>query len=270
MSLCPQLLMDMVAPMLPLQGILELEGLCKATRVHSTSSSFWARVATTVNPRFQLPECLQVASCASTVKELTLLLLAVAAPAPALQLETAAEARGLMDKVRRAKQRVSESRASHARQLTVDYCEAARRQGAQLFACRLRFQELPGQERLLGARWTVALRQGLSLRLEAVCSGAELQVRGLCAGAPQLSFELCAASGVSLQLRGRATSSGAVGQAVVLAVGDVGAALREGVLCVLCVQARPRAAEPPKSAIPSLQLSAPHKATEASPLSTRR
>lgn len=247
--------MDMVAPMLHLQTILELEGLCPATRAHSLSTSFWARVAPVVNPRVRLPDCLPTAS-ARTVKEFTLLLLAVAAPAQGLRLESEAEVRGLMDRVRRAKRRVSESRAVHARQLTVDYCRAARG-GAQLLACRLRFQDL-GQ-RLLGARWTVALGQR-SLCLEALWTGAELQVRGLCTGIPELSFALLAAS-PSLQLHGRATSSGAVNRTLVLAAGDVGAALLKGVLCVLLVEMQPRAAAP--STISSLQLSLSQKATEA-------
>lgn len=264
MALCPRHLVEMVAHLLPLQTIVELEGLCQTTRQHYLSSSFWAGMAPLVSPRFRLPACLQAADRARTVKEFLFLLMAVAAPAPTIQLRSAAEAKGLMDSVRRAKQRVSESQVSNARKLTMDYCRAAQLRGAQLYACRLYFQEVSAEDqKCLGTRWEVALRQQRQLRLELLWTGSELRVRG-CSGAPQLSFELFSASEISVQLRGQATSApGRANSAVVMAAGDVASALRAGVLFVLSVQARPRLVEEPKSTIPFLQLSSQPKAGAA-------
>ena len=109
MAFRPHPCFNMVARMLPLHTILEFEGLCTATRMHSLTGSLWAHLTSALYPGMQLSAACHGSGCGRVVKELLLLMPGVAFPSEPLRVETLEEAALLTTSLLRLKRELVES-----------------------------------------------------------------------------------------------------------------------------------------------------------------
>ena len=111
----------MVAPMLPLHTILEFEGVCRATRGHSLTGSFWAHLASAFYPGIQLPQARHGSDYARALKELLLLIPGVTFPGKPFRVETFEEITCLTKSLLRLKREVAQGLSRRPQRVSCDY-----------------------------------------------------------------------------------------------------------------------------------------------------